>query len=132
MRRLLRKASAWGLNVEWAPLGDQRGFYEHDVRTITLNSQMPDALLRSTLAHELGHAHYGHTDPGDPRIRERHEQLANRFGADMLVTDHAYAMAEAQYGPHAGAIACALEVATYTIETWQEMRRLDQIPRRLA
>lgn len=132
MRRLLRKAEAWGLWVEWAPLGDQRGFYEHDARTITLNSQMTDPLLRSTLAHELGHAHHCHTAAPSRAARERQERDANRFAAALLITDHAYAAAEAQHGPHVGALALELRVATYIVETWQEMRRLDQIPRRLA
>lgn len=132
MRALLGIARAWQVEVEWHPLGDVRGYYEHDVRTITLNSAMTEALLRSTLAHELGHAHYGHVPDVDPRLRERHERLANCFAADLLIQDTAYAEQEALVGPHPGAIAVGLCVATYTVEVYQAMHRHSPARRRIT
>lgn len=132
MRALLKIARSWQVEVEWHPLGDVRGYYEHEVQTITLNSAMTEPLLRSTLAHELGHAHYGHIADVDPRLRERHEHLANRFAADLLIEDADYAEQEALVGPHPGAIAVGLCVATYTVEVYQSMRSRSPIRRRIT
>lgn len=120
---MMRLVEARGLWVEWKPLGAVRGYYEHHARTITLNSKMPGDLLRSTLAHELGHAHYGHVP--NPLLDERQEQLANRYAADLLITDESYARAERTAGHHRGAIAVELEVALYIVDTWRAMHRLD-------
>lgn len=102
-------AHSRGLLVEWSPLGDEvRGYYEHHVRTITLNTALPHDLLRSAFAHEIGHAWYRHVPVRDPRLVERHEVLADRYAADLLITPDAYQRAEALVGPHLGALALEL------------------------
>ena len=37
------------------------GVYDHQHRLVTLTPGLGPVQYRSTLAHELGHAHYGHT-----------------------------------------------------------------------
>lgn len=129
----MEQAGAWGILIEWRPLGDDvRGFYEHDVRTITLNSSLPQDLLRSALAHELGHAHHGHGDSDDWLVVERNEVLADQYAAQLLITADAYAAAEQLVGPHAGAIALELGCAVYTVEAWQSLQREHRDLRRTA
>lgn len=121
MRRLMDLAHARGLLVEWAPLGDEvRGYYEHHVRTITLNTALPHDLLRSAFAHELGHAWYRHTPVRDPRLITRHETLADRYAADLLISADAYQRAEALVGPHLGAIALELGCDVNLVTVYQD------------
>jgi len=121
VRRLMDLAHARGLLVEWAPLGDEvRGYYEHHVRTITLNTALPQDLLLCAFAHELGHAWYGHVPVHDQRLAERHELLADRYAADLLITPDAYARAEALVGPHLGAIALELSCDVNLVAVYQD------------
>lgn len=129
MRRLMDLAHAHGLHVEWAPLGDEvRGYYEHPVRTITLNTALPHDLLRSAFAHELGHAWYGHAFVPDRRLAERHELLADRYAADLLITPDAYARAEALVGPHRGALALELSCDVDLVGVYQDALEVRRPP----
>ena len=60
---------------EW-PEGDSWGEYDHETKTIYLRPDLAPIQRRSTLAHELGHAVYGHV--GSTRTQERQ---ADEFGA---------------------------------------------------
>lgn len=121
LRDLMRLAATLGLLLEWRPLGDVvRGYYQHALRAITLNSELPLDLLRSALAHELGHAHYGHIHSDDPDIRERQERLADRYAAELLISKETYRAAERLVEAHPGAIAIELGVARYVVDAWRE------------
>lgn len=103
----------------WRDLGRRRGEYRHQHRLITLNPKMSEVLQRSTLAHELGHAHYGDMWVADPNAAEFQERRANQFAARILISPTEYAVAEALVGPHSGALAKELGVARYIVEAWQ-------------
>ncbi|WP_411702054.1 ImmA/IrrE family metallo-endopeptidase [Corynebacterium sp. LaCa101] len=70
-----------------------------------------------SLAHELGHAHYG--DP--PGHHGAHEIRADRFAARLLINPTEYATAEAIYGPHPAAIAAELGVTVNILKSWQQL-----------
>lgn len=118
MEELLTEAAAQGVRVAWRDLGRRAGEY-HSSGLILLNPRRSETTQRVTLAHELGHAHYGHTWTDDQREHEHRERLADRYGARLLVSPAAYAAAERLVGPHAGALARELGVTTRVIETWR-------------
>lgn len=112
-------ADALDVRVMWRNLGRRRGEYKHSARLITLNPTMSDVLQRSTLAHELGHAHYGDTWTDNEAVKQQREERANKYAARLLISPLEYAVAEAIVGSHPGALAKELCVATYIIEAWQ-------------
>ena len=85
MEDLLALAVARGLRVVWCDLGRRNGEYRAS-GLIVLNPRRPGQTQRVTLAHELGHARYGHVWSEDPRVRERQEawnaELAARSDRD--------------------------------------------------
>lgn len=124
MRALLALARTRGVVVEWSPaLGEYvRGLYEHDRRTITLGRGLTTAQARATLAHELGHAWYGHRWTGDPHRDAAAERLADEHAARLLVAPDAYANAERLVGPHPGALARELGVTPDIVRAWRRTR----------
>lgn len=124
MQELLGLARSHGLAVEWsAALGEYvRGLYEHDRRTITLTSGLTRAQARTTLAHEMGHAWYGHRRTGDLHRDADAERLADEYAARLLIDPDAYAVAEQLVGPYPGAIARELGVTAGLVQVWQRMR----------
>lgn len=83
-------------------------------RAITLRVGMDDVTTLCSLAHELGHAHYG--DP--PGHHGAHEIRADQFAARILVSPVEYATAEALYGPQPSLIAHELGVTVKVLKTW--------------
>lgn len=76
-----------------------------------------NATTLCSLAHELGHAHYG--DP--PGHHGAHEIRADRFAARLLINPHDYATAEAIYGPNPAAIEAELGVTVNILKSWQRL-----------
>lgn len=76
---------------------------------------MDDATTLCSLAHELGHAHYG--DP--PGHHGAHEIRADRFAARLVINSTDYATTEAIYGPHPNVLAHELGVTVKVLKTWQ-------------
>jgi Zn-dependent peptidase ImmA (M78 family) len=66
--------------INGAPPHGWWGAYLHAYRAIILRHDLGPHQRRSTLAHELGHAHYGHT--GHHPSQER---LADRYAANLLI-----------------------------------------------
>lgn len=90
MRDLLAKAAEYGVMVHFWHLDENtRGLYDHEDRSIFLNLRLTPVERRSTLAHELGHCHYGHT--GNSPAQER---LARAYAAKLLVDPAEYARLE--------------------------------------
>ncbi|MBB5472532.1 ImmA/IrrE family metallo-endopeptidase [Cellulomonas hominis] len=118
MEELLALATERGVRVAWRDLGRRAGEY-HSSGLILLNPRRTETVQRVTLAHELGHAHYGHTWTDDPREHEHRERLADRHGARLLISPSAYAAAERLVGPHPGALARELGVTASVVETWR-------------
>ena len=110
---LIDVAQARGYRIRWHRGGPKAAWVPHK-RTITLRVGMDDVTTLCSLAHELGHAHYG--DP--PGHHGAHELRADRFAARILVSPTEYAAAEAIYGPHPSVLAHELGVTVKVLKTW--------------
>lgn len=69
-----------GIQVEYQQLRTANGLWIPDHNLILIRSGMRAVHERSTLAHELGHAHYSHRDD-----RPKHEVQADRYAAKNLI-----------------------------------------------
>ncbi|ALC05960.1 hypothetical protein CDES_07775 [Corynebacterium deserti GIMN1.010] len=94
------------------------GMYIHRRRLILLRAGLDDWNRRSVFAHELAHAYYHDEKHGDPRIENR----ANRWAAQLLITEDDYRSAELIHGSHPGAIAHELGVNIDVVHTWCDIR----------
>ncbi|WP_049785534.1 ImmA/IrrE family metallo-endopeptidase [Cellulomonas gilvus] len=125
---MLDVARERGVRVAWRDLGRRNGEY-HSTGLIVLNPKRSLTVQRVTLAHELGHARYGHTWTEDAAAHRRNERLADEHAAALLIGVGEYAAAERTVGPHLGALARELGVTAQIVEAWQ---RLAQRTRRIA
>ncbi|OIH81921.1 hypothetical protein BLJ79_21410 [Arthrobacter sp. UCD-GKA] len=89
MERLMSIAAELGVRVMHGALPAENGIYYRDLGLVVLHVGLSETLELCTLAHELGHAHHGHTDTS-----EASEFAANRFAARLLIDDREYAAAE--------------------------------------
>lgn len=113
---LIDVAQARGYRIRWHRGGPKAAWLPHK-HVITLRVGMDDVTTLCSLAHELGHAHYG--DP--PGHHGAHELRADRFAARILVSPTEYATAEALYGPQPSLIAHELGVTVKVLKTWQSL-----------
>ena len=111
---LIDVAQRRGYRVRWHRGGPKAAWLPHR-NTITLRVGMDDTTTLCSLAHELGHAHYG--DP--PGHHGAHEIRADRFAARLLINPTDYATTEAIYGPHPNVLAHELGVTVKVLKTWQ-------------
>ena len=118
---LLALAAARGLRVVWRDVDGRNGEFRAP-GLIVLDARRPGQTQKVTLAHELGHAYYGHTWSCDARVRRGQEAAADRYAANLLITPAAYAAAERLVGCHAGALARELGVTARLVELWREQR----------
>jgi Zn-dependent peptidase ImmA (M78 family) len=90
LRQLLRHAAQLGYSVRVWDLGEvTSGLTDALERVITLNLGLTIPEQRSTLAHECGHAYYGH-DCTDPVTERR----ARKYAATLLIDPSEYARLE--------------------------------------
>lgn len=110
-----------GVRVRLAPPpGTMWGIYEHKHKLITLRPRMGRAQLITTFAHELGHAHYGHTGH-----HPKTERLADKWAAKKLLTvdlikEHSVVSMEAT------AIAASLGLLPEVVRTFLNTLTLQQ------
>ena len=85
--KLLSVAQSLGVTVCTAILpGDLLGFYVHEARRIMLESRLSPFEMCVVLAHELGHAHHGHScKNGHREAVPAHEYRADRYAARLLI-----------------------------------------------
>ncbi|CAB0542834.1 ImmA/IrrE family metallo-endopeptidase [Corynebacterium diphtheriae] len=112
---LIDVAQARGYLIRWHRGGPKAAWFPH-CNKISIRVGMTDAETLCSLAHELGHAHYG--DP--PGHHGLQETRADRFAARLLISPVEYAAAEQIYGPHPARIAHELGVTTHLITMWQD------------
>lgn len=113
-------AAALGVTIT-EHTGGPKGHYTHQTRTISLRAGLLDREHRCTLAHELAHAMAGDEPTGIAWADARMERAADVTAARWLITEDAYAAAEALYGPHPGALARELGVTLHTLQVWQTL-----------
>jgi len=111
---LIDVAQRRGYRIRWHRGGPKAAWVPAE-NAITVQIGMDDVTTLCSLAHELGHAHYG--DP--PGHHGAHEIRADRFAARLLINPHDYATTEAIYGPHPTLLAHELGVTVKVLKTWQ-------------
>lgn len=96
MRELLRHAAQLGVSVHTAHLPrPYRGYYDIERSVVVYDLGLTRNEGRSVLAHELGHAYYGHACEDDPKL----EAQADAYAAMLLIDPDEYAELE-QYSDH--------------------------------
>ena len=115
---LIAAAERRGYHIHWHRGGPKAAWMPHR-GTITVRNGMDDVQTLCSLAHELGHAHYG--DP--PGHQGPMELRANRFAAKLLISPTEYALAESLYGPHPARLAAELGVTVKVLKTWQTLHQ---------
>ncbi|WP_087138658.1 ImmA/IrrE family metallo-endopeptidase [Mycetocola reblochoni] len=89
------------------------GYYEHAQARIWYSLDLTRAERRVVVAHELGHARYGHTCDSP-----REERQADRFAAQLLIRPRDYEQAE-RVSADAHAIAEELNVTPRLVEVYR-------------
>lgn len=117
---LILLAERMGVRVLWAKALSAPAMYRHRDRTIWLRDGRSDRATRCSLAHELGHAHYGHEVHGHYAAQERQ---ADAYAAELLITPESYREAERVVGHHLHALANELEVTVALVSAWQRFQR---------
>ncbi|WP_408935962.1 ImmA/IrrE family metallo-endopeptidase [Corynebacterium marquesiae] len=113
---LIDVAQRRGYRIRWHRGGPKAAWVPAQ-NAITVQIGMDDTTTLCSLAHELGHAHYG--DP--PGHYGAHELRADRFAARLLINPTDYATTEAIYGPHPTLLAHELGVTVKVLKTWQSL-----------
>lgn len=106
-----------GVIIEYRPVlrKGRWGEYDHRRRTIRLLSGLGPIQYRSTLAHELGHAHHGHRWSS-----RRHEQQADTYAARILISPAEWSLATAVYPDCPQSVAAELGVLPRLVEAYAE------------
>ncbi|WP_136041430.1 MULTISPECIES: ImmA/IrrE family metallo-endopeptidase [unclassified Microbacterium] len=127
MDELLHLAEAQSLRIVERP-GRTRGGFDPMTRTIRLSPGMSARTTRSVLAHELGHARFGHAPARLPTVRAQQERQADEWAACRLITPEAYAEAEELRGPHLASLAFELGVTIELVIAYQQLLRQGAVP----
>ncbi|MBC3186313.1 ImmA/IrrE family metallo-endopeptidase [Corynebacterium sp. zg-331] len=93
--------------------------YHHGARRVFVSSRIDGVTRRCAIAHELGHAAYGHERAEDEEYTQRQERQADLAALERLITVEAYRQAEQAVGHHPSAIAAELRVTPYYVELWR-------------
>ncbi|PDQ35988.1 MAG: hypothetical protein B5766_02250 [Candidatus Lumbricidophila eiseniae] len=119
MNTPLQEATRLGIPVDITPLPDGiLGYYLHADRRIELTTRLTPIEERCVLAHELGHAHFGHTYDSD-----RAERQADAYAVRLLIDPADFAAAE-QLNPEPHAMADELDVTVEYVELYRKLLRL--------
>lgn len=115
MERLLAMARDAGVKVLFTRMPPPLlGAYLHRLRCIYLDLELTYSKRRTVLAHELGHAFYGHDCDS-----ETNERLADAYAAKILIDPETYARLE-RINPDAEWIAQEMDVEPYVIVDYRE------------
>lgn len=107
-------AGSLGVRVRTAPTpGSLWGIYDHRHSLITMKPDLASAQYRSTLAHELGHAHFGHVG-----YSAKAERQADKWAAQQLLTIEQLAQAAGESSTELPALAAELDVLPWVIRAF--------------
>lgn len=100
--------------------GRGKGYYLHHAKRISLRDDLTERQLRSTLAHELGHAVRGDVPTGTI-FDARAERAADQFAANLLITEEDYINLESLHDGALDPMAHDLGVTVHLIQVWRRM-----------
>jgi hypothetical protein len=116
MKRLIELAAARGISVHVAHLpAPYRGYFDPIARCIVIDFALTADERRTVLAHELGHAHYGHECEDD----DASERQADIFAARLLIAPKDYAEIE-RFNPDRHHIAAELNVTVDLVDVFDK------------
>lgn len=123
MEALYDYAVSRGVRVEFRQDIDPRhpGYYCHETRTIELLDGMNRVKTRSVLAHELGHATYGHEPSILEHLNLKQERHADEWAAQFLIDPDEYRLAEEKYGTNTAWIGQELEVLERLVIAYERL-----------
>ena len=98
--------------------GLPKGWYSPSLRVISTKRGMAVWDYKSTLAHELGHAVYNDQKTGHDDFDKRQEDRANKFAAELLITEADLAHLAPWHGNDLVGLALDLEVTPELLETY--------------
>lgn len=113
-----------GISINYAvlPASSPHAYWDSTQRTITVRYGLPHRYTRSLIAHELGHAHYGHT-VSTPKA----ERQANEYAALLLIDKEAYRRTEKEYGVNIYKIAYELGVTPSLVRAWKDCNECSKV-----
>lgn len=91
------------------------GYYDHRTKTISTRRGLTAAMYRSTLAHELGHAHHQDAPSTPGKYTRSQERRADRFAVQILFTEEHFKEAFAWCGSDVAALAEELECSQHHV-----------------
>lgn len=94
-----------------------KAFYIHRRRVISTRRGMSITQYRSSLAHELGHAHYG-DEPTLGVFDTKQEKRADLWAANLLIDSDEFRQAYIWHRGRLGGIADELEVSHHLLRVW--------------
>ncbi|MCT1411691.1 ImmA/IrrE family metallo-endopeptidase [Corynebacterium sanguinis] len=107
--------------------GGPKGLYLDHLRLISTRRGLSIAEYRSTLAHELAHAHYRDVPCRDPVRHARQERRADKWAARLLLDGVDVRSTLAWHNHHRAPAAHDLEVTIHLLDTYIDMAR-DGLP----
>lgn len=113
-----KHAEEVGIEVIHRKIRTANGMWLPEHNLIVIRQEMKAAWDRSTLAHELGHAHLGHRDD-----RAKHEVMADRYAANNLI-DMRECRELMSWTPDTHKVAAELGVTTRLLRVFLNVHRL--------
>lgn len=110
---LVSVAESMGLSVEWVDLGERSG--ELRPGRALINPRRSQLTQRAALAHECGHAAYGH-DWTAAHSKARDERQADLYAARLLIDDVELRRAIVEAGPDLRSVAKELCVPARLVQ----------------
>lgn len=122
-------ADAIGVRVREAPTPDGLwGIYDHPRNLITICPGLSEPQFRSTLAHELGHARYGHHGH-----HPKNERMADKWAAgkllnfDMILEQAQFTLATSEIAAQLNVMPWVVEAFVNTLNAKQVVEMMNQI-----
>lgn len=99
-----------------------KGLFDLSSMTVSTRRRLPIAQYKSTLAHELGHAHYQDKRVPDGHFHARQERRADSFAASLLLNTSDVETTLTWHNGHLSPAAYELEVSEHLLRIWLQDR----------